>query len=138
MKHSFLALCCLLLWACNGKQCGKQSAATDTAADSLNTKEQWQGVIHAVTCQDIEVQLTFTRAPGAGNGAYRMTQHCKDNDNTFTDEGTWHVKKGKDLVYVLQSKEDGALHSYRINGNRLVELDADQKEVDSYYLEKVE
>jgi len=48
------------------------------------------------------------------------------------------VKKGKDLVYILQSRNDGTSHSYRINGNRLLELDADRKEVDSYYLEKVE
>ena len=137
MNRFLLYASCLLLWACNGKQCGK-ATVTDKATDSLHTAEKWQGVIHAVTCQDIDVQLTFTRARGADTGTYEMSQHCRENDNTFTDSGTWQVKKGKDMIYMLQSKSDGTSHSYRINGNRLLELDADHKEVDSYYLEKVE
>jgi hypothetical protein len=101
--------------------------------------EQWQGTVHAVTCQDIEVMLSIAHKEGADSGSYQMIQRCKDNNNTFRDEGEWRMQKHKgDHFYVLRNRTGEGPRYYKVKGKRLVELDADKKEVDTYYLEKVE
>jgi hypothetical protein len=135
--RSLLAFwCCILLLSCNAKQCGTHKSTP--GSDTLAATEQWQGIVHAVTCQDIEVKITLVHKQGADTGTYQMTQHCKDNNNVFEDTGLWRIIKGKELLYVLQGKNDATPRYYKVKGTRLLELDADKKEVTTYYLEKVE
>jgi len=136
MRAWLLSWCCLLLWSCNARQCGGDK--TDTATDTLTVAEQWEGTVHAVTCEDIEVKISFMRRQGADTGTYQMTQRCKDNNNTFRNEGEWYIRNGKEPVYVLHGGSGEATRYYKVKGSRLVELDADEQEVNTYYLERVE
>jgi len=129
--------CCLFLWACNAKQCGKQHTPPP-GVDTLILAEQWQGNIHAVTCNNIEVRLSFAHKEGSDTGTYQLMQRCKDNNNTFNDEGMWTVHRGKDTIYTLIKENGEGPAYYKVKGNRLYELDADKKEVDTYYLRRVE
>lgn len=126
----------ILLWACNARQCGerKPPAATDT----LMVAEQWQGTVHAVTCRDIEVRLSIAHKEGSDTGTYQLMQRCKENNNTFNDEGVWRLQRGKEPLYILTGASGEGPHYYKVKGKRLYELDADKKEVATYYLEKVE
>ncbi len=138
MKLFLLIFFCTLLWSCNSWQCGKGARTVLQGTDTLVTIEQWQGIVHAVTCQDIEVKITFTRRPNKDTGTYRMTQHCQDNGNTFGEEGSWRIKHGRQLQYELVGRNGGTARYYHVKNNRLMELDADNKEVSSYFLEKVD
>jgi hypothetical protein len=100
--------------------------------------EQWQGVIHAITCKDIEVRLSIAHKEGADTGTFQLMQRCRDNNNTFNDEGRWTARRGKDTTYALTGANGEGPRYYRVSGKRLYELDADKKEVTTYYLEKVE
>lgn len=127
---------CLLLWSCNARQCGERREPA--GADTLMMAEQWQGVIHAVTCQEIEVRISLSHRGNSDSGSYQMMQRCKDNNNTFTDEGEWRIRTGKDTLYILRGRNGQDARYYKVKGNRLFELDADKNEVSTYYLEKVQ
>jgi len=138
MKPVPVFICCLFLWSCNDWNCSGTHSG-NPATDTLVMVEAWKGIIHAVTCQDIEVKITFTRRPNTDTGTYRMTQHCEDNGNTFGEEGTWRIKRRKnEIEYELIGRNGGAARYYHVKDDRLMELDTDSKEVTSYYLEKVE
>jgi hypothetical protein len=129
--------CCLFLWACNARHCGKDKPQV-SGADTLTLAEQWQGTVHAVTCQNIEVRLSFAHKEGSDTGTFQLMQRCKDNNNTFNDEGVWILRRGKDTIYTLVKANGEGPSYYKVKGNRLYELDADKKEVTTYYLKKVE
>lgn len=139
MKWLPALACCILLWACNAGQCGKKDKKpSPPGTDTLILAEQWQGNVHAITCRNIEVRLSLAHKEGSDTGTFHLRQRCKDNNNTFNDEGSWRVRRGKDTIYTLINANGEAPRHYKLKGNRLYELDIDKKEVTTYYLKKVE
>lgn len=123
----------LLLVACGGNATKKSAAtkaapAAETSAAETSAAEApaycgtYRGTVPAADCPGIE--LTLTLSP---DGRYEQTWNYIEREGIFTDRGPYMVEGD---VLTLQPEDDGVALYYKLDGERLLKLDADRKPLD--------
>lgn len=70
------------------------------------------------------IELTLTLSP---DGRYEQTWNYIEREGIFTDRGPYTVEGD---VLTLQPEDDGVALYYKLDGERLLKLDADRKPLD--------
>lgn len=70
------------------------------------------------------IELTLTLSP---DGRYEQTWNYIEREGIFTDRGPYMVEGD---VLTLQPEDDGVALYYKLDGERLLKLDADRKPLD--------
>lgn len=119
----------LLLAACGGNTSSKNTAA-DAASASVSQSQPapafcgtYRGTVPAADCPGIE--LTLTLGP---DGRYEQTWNYIEREGIFTDRGPYTVEG--DLLTLEPDAEGGVPLYYKLEGDRLLKLDADRKPIE--------
>lgn len=118
----------LLLVACGGNATKKSAATKAAPAAETSAAEApaycgtYRGTVPAADCPGIE--LTLTLSP---DGRYVQTWNYIEREGIFTDRGPYMVEGD---VLTLQPEDDGVALYYKLDGERLLKLDADRKPLD--------
>ena len=109
---------------CDQKECGDQgcSRCGDLGCGAPAYCGTYRGTVPAADCPGIE--LTLTLSP---DGRYEQTWNYIEREGIFTDRGPYMVEGD---VLTLQPEDDGVALYYKLDGERLLKLDADRKPLD--------
>lgn len=109
---------------CDQKECGDQgcSRCGDLGCGGARLLRHLPG---NGTCGRLPgIELTLTLSP---DGRYEQTWNYIEREGIFTDRGPYMVEGD---VLTLQPEDDGVALYYKLDGERLLKLDADRKPLD--------
>lgn len=146
MKSKILILAAVVLLAACGGNSQKKAAATkvadstaqvpdmSTAEIALDYQGTYTGLLPAADCPGIETHLDLHK-----DNTFNLLENYVDRDTEIDTKGTYTVKGN---LLTLSPQEHGTPRYYKVEENRLRQLDADQQPVtgklaNNYVLNKI-